>query len=115
MHITNDDDLRAIREALLTRQEELRERVRRIHLDLRREVTPLPRDAPDAAVVVENDEILAAVEQAAHSELRQIGQALERLEAGTYEVCDTCGEKIDLKRLRAVPYATQCGSCARGG
>jgi DnaK suppressor protein len=38
--------------------------------------------------------------------LRQIDRALEKIEDGTYGVCDLTGEEIPLKRLEAVPYAT---------
>ncbi len=38
--------------------------------------------------------------------LRQIERALEKIEDGTYGVCDITGEEIPLKRLEAVPYAT---------
>ena len=112
MHITSDEELRTIREGLLTREAELRDRVGRVHDDLRREVTPLPRDAPDAAIVVENDEILHAVGESARTELQQIERALERLEAGTYGVCDKCGDRIGGDRLRVVPYTVHCRSCA---
>lgn len=112
MNTPDDDELRAIRERLLAREVELRDRVRRVHDDLRREVAPLPRDAPDAAVIVENDQILEAVDESARSELRQIERALERLEAGTYGLCEQCGKRIGAERLRVVPYATRCRDCA---
>jgi DnaK suppressor protein len=38
--------------------------------------------------------------------LRQIDRALEKIEDGTYGVCDLSGEEIPMKRLEAVPYAT---------
>jgi DnaK suppressor protein len=38
--------------------------------------------------------------------LRQIDRALEKIEEGTYGVCDISGEEIPSKRLEAVPYAT---------
>lgn len=38
--------------------------------------------------------------------LRQIDRALEKIEEGTYGICDLSGEEIPLKRLEAVPYAT---------
>ncbi len=38
--------------------------------------------------------------------LRQIDRALEKIEDGTYGVCDISGEEIPMKRLEAVPYAT---------
>jgi DnaK suppressor protein len=37
--------------------------------------------------------------------LRQIDRALEKIEEGTYGVCDLTGEEIPIKRLEAVPYA----------
>jgi DnaK suppressor protein len=112
MQTTSDDLLRVFRDQLLARSAELGERVRRVHDDLRRETVPLPRDAPDAAIVMENDEILQALDEAARAELRQIERALERLEAGTYGTCGTCGENIDAERLRVVPYAVACRNCA---
>lgn len=38
--------------------------------------------------------------------LRQIDRALEKIEEGTYGICDISGEEIPAKRLEAVPYAT---------
>ena len=38
--------------------------------------------------------------------LRQIDRALEKIEEGTYGVCDVTEEEIPLKRLEAIPYAT---------
>ncbi|MCB1117288.1 MAG: TraR/DksA family transcriptional regulator [Chlamydiia bacterium] len=38
--------------------------------------------------------------------LRQIDRALEKIEDGTYGVCDISGKPIPLKRLEAIPYAT---------
>lgn len=37
--------------------------------------------------------------------LRQIERALEKVEEGTYGVCDISGEEIPLPRLEAIPYA----------
>jgi RNA polymerase-binding transcription factor DksA len=107
-----DERLRSARAWLLARTTELRERVSRVHDDLSRESTPLPRDAPDAAIVVENDEILRAIDETARSELAHIGHALKSIDAGTYGHCEGCGEMIDAKRLRVVPYATYCRDCA---
>ncbi len=38
--------------------------------------------------------------------LRQIDRALEKIEEGTFGICDISGEEIPLARLEAVPYAT---------
>jgi len=38
--------------------------------------------------------------------MRQIVRALEKIEDGSYGVCDVSGDEIPIKRLEAVPYAT---------
>ena len=38
--------------------------------------------------------------------LRQIERALDKINDGTYGVCDVTGEEIPLARLEAIPYAT---------
>jgi DnaK suppressor protein len=37
--------------------------------------------------------------------LRQIDRALEKIDDGTYGICDLTNEEIPLKRLEAIPYA----------
>lgn len=38
--------------------------------------------------------------------IRQIERALEKIEEGTYGICDISGKEIPKARLEAVPYAT---------
>lgn len=37
--------------------------------------------------------------------LKQIDRALEKIEEGTFGICDISGKEIPLKRLEAIPYA----------
>ena len=43
--------------------------------------------------------------------LKKIDRALERLELGEYDECESCGGVIAKKRLEARPEATLCISC----
>ncbi len=43
--------------------------------------------------------------------LKKIDEALERIENGTFGICDDCGNEIDLKRLEARPVTTMCIEC----
>lgn len=113
MNISSDDALRVTRSQLVARGDELRDRVRRVRLDLARAAEPASKDLADAAIHVENDEILEAIEESALSELASIELALERIEAGTYAKCDDCGREISAERLRLVPHATRCWDCQR--
>lgn len=44
--------------------------------------------------------------------LNEVEAALARLDAGTYGICESCGEPIDADRLEAVPTARTCIRCA---
>ena len=43
--------------------------------------------------------------------IKKIKKALERIEDGTFGICETCGEEISVKRLKARPVTTQCIDC----
>jgi RNA polymerase-binding transcription factor len=47
--------------------------------------------------------------------LRDVEQALDRMDAGTYGTCERCGQPIDEERLEALPAARLCMSCKRQG
>ena len=55
---------------------------------------------------------LSALVDAAQSELRQVDDALARLDAGTYGVCANCGRRIPAARLKVRPFAELCVPCA---
>ncbi|WP_427338533.1 TraR/DksA C4-type zinc finger protein [Caloranaerobacter sp. DY30410] len=44
--------------------------------------------------------------------LRQIEDSLNRIENGTYGICEKCGKKINEERLEIIPYAKFCIECA---
>jgi DnaK suppressor protein len=52
-----------------------------------------------------------AIVNNARDMLLQSERALARLAAGTYGVCETCGEAIGKARLQVFPRATQCMPC----
>ncbi len=43
--------------------------------------------------------------------IKKIKAALERIGNDTYGICESCGEDITLKRLKARPVTTQCIDC----
>ena len=43
--------------------------------------------------------------------LKQIDDALERIEEKTYGLCEECGGKIPRARLKVVPFAKYCVEC----
>jgi DnaK suppressor protein len=43
--------------------------------------------------------------------LRAIGEALARIEHGTFGVCQVCGDPVPKARLEAVPWTRVCRDC----
>ena len=98
-----------IAKALKSRLSELTSRVAEIDSEPRK---PLSADSEDRATDLENQDALERIEISQIREIQQIGEALKRISEGTYGVCSQCGGDIDAKRLKALPTATRCISCA---
>lgn len=96
-------------EALTARRSELQERLGRLEHDLDE---PKSKDDEDRAVERETDEVLEDLGVAGLREIGAIDKALERIEAGTYGICQRCGEEISPERLAAVPTTGVCRNCA---
>jgi DnaK suppressor protein len=43
--------------------------------------------------------------------IKKIKKALDRIDSGTFGVCEKCGEDISVKRLKARPVTTLCIAC----
>jgi RNA polymerase-binding protein DksA len=67
----------------------------------------------DVATITLDREIDYTLEENEERVLKAIDAALERIEKGTFGVCQTCGRPINPERLEAVPYTTQCIDCKR--
>jgi DnaK suppressor protein len=46
-----------------------------------------------------------------HAQLRSVGQALQRIEDGSFGECTHCGNEIGGKRLEALPSTPYCIEC----
>jgi DnaK suppressor protein len=68
-------------------------------------------DQADAGAKTFEREHELAMTQNARDLLAQNEQALARIDAGTYGVCESCGQSIGKARLQAFPRATLCVSC----
>jgi len=107
-------DTRPIRTALLARLENLDEELA--------ELTAVPRD-PATAVsfgkrigdgtteAIDRMTKVGTAEQLAVIRT-DVVRALEKIEEGTYGLCDRCGASIPDERLEARPWSVLCVSCA---
>jgi DnaK suppressor protein len=108
--------LRAIREGLVDERAEL---VRQVEgLDAEADVKNwreggFDDDPADAGSASFERETAQSLSNHARKLLVQIDDALRRMDAGTYGTCERCGERIELERLEALPYARLCLECKR--
>jgi RNA polymerase-binding transcription factor DksA len=70
-------------------------------------------DPEGATIAFERSQVGALVRQA-EERLREVDAALERLDAGAYGVCASCGRPIPPARLEVRPTARTCVACAGG-
>ena len=68
-------------------------------------------DAAETSEADIQDDIEFALIQMKAETLAKIGEALSRLEEGTFGYCFECGDEIAERRLRALPFAVRCKDC----
>jgi len=56
---------------------------------------------------------LQRVEENLELRLNDINKTLEKVEKGSYGICESCSSPIEEKRLKAVPVASLCIYCAK--
>ena len=78
--------------------------------DLRADIDFGGSFADAAAVTAERTEVLGVVDSL-KAQLVNIDQALGKIEAGTYGICEDCGKAIPAARLEARPESVRCVEC----
>lgn len=66
--------------------------------------------ADDASETFELEKNLA-IEKNLRDLLAKVNRGLHKFEAGTYGLCDECGQIIPEERLEALPHASLCIGC----
>ncbi|MEU4625654.1 TraR/DksA C4-type zinc finger protein [Actinoplanes sp. NPDC023801] len=67
---------------------------------------------PEGATIGFERAQLTALLAAARDRIAEVDDALRRVGAGTYGVCEGCGRPIPAERLAARPFARRCIACA---
>jgi RNA polymerase-binding protein DksA len=101
----------------------------RVHLEIERKrlteelelkVIPSASESHDGSPFGKKDETAAerfeldkrlALTQHIREQLADMKHALEKLEKGTYGLCDFCGKPIPFARLEAIPQTNLCLDC----
>ena len=68
-------------------------------------------DPTDRASLESDRNFMLRIRDRENKLIKKIKKALERIDNGTFGICEKCGEDISIKRLKARPVTTQCIEC----
>ena len=69
------------------------------------------QDIGDEAANMYNKQVLLSLNENERIRLKEVDESLDRIENGTYGICDECGGPISLRRLEVRPVAKYCVPC----
>jgi DnaK suppressor protein len=98
-------DLQLFREELQRLRKELIEN-RRTETD-----ETVKGDSCDIAATERERQLGLSLQERERNKIPLIHETLERIEDGTYGLCEDCGEEIPLGRLKIRLFATRCVPC----
>jgi len=103
-------EVEAFKELLGGRREELMADAGRTVSGMVEGKENFPEPADRAALEADRDAVLR-IRDRERKLLSKVDAALQRIDDGTFGICDECGEAIGLDRLRARPVTTLCIDC----
>lgn len=113
----NTQELSELKEKLTQERERIKEELGRIAVpaknpdDYNTTFDNIGNDEDENATEVEEYTDNLAVESVFEKQLKEISEALEKIDNGTYGKCEKCGKDIPFERLRAYPAAKTCFNC----
>jgi len=69
------------------------------------------QDTADEASNLYTQQVLMSLNENQRGMLREVDEALDRIEEGTYGICEGCGKPIAVRRLEIKPFAKYCVQC----
>ncbi len=69
------------------------------------------RDEADYALLEKGQNITNVLMHRQVENLKAIDRSLARFDEGSYGTCDSCGEEINIERLKVKPFADYCIDC----
>jgi RNA polymerase-binding protein DksA len=96
------------RDELVAALQPIRTRLRESQRDSGSEIAVADQHPADAATDTEMRELDLSTEVMFEARLRQVDDALRRLDEGTYGTCAVCGKPIPVERLELVPETPYC-------
>ncbi|TLD41939.1 MAG: DnaK suppressor protein [Candidatus Jettenia ecosi] len=106
--------LLSLRERLVGKVDSMQgEALKRSRQDASGDLSNVPIHMADVGTDNYERDLMIELIQTGEQSLREIDTALEKIEDGTFGICELCEKKINKERLKAVPYTKLCIDCQR--
>lgn len=105
--------LERLRRSLLEEQTSLRQQLSSLNMAGHEANIGLGNHMAEDATAAFDQATMLSLRRGKELTLNQVEQALQRMETGTYGLCDRCGDEIDFARLKALPHARLCMACQK--
>ncbi len=79
--------------------------------DLEITTAPTPGDDADVATETYEKEMFFEISDNERESLKQVQDALRKIDNKSFGVCELCKKPIPLKRLKVIPYTRYCLPC----
>jgi DnaK suppressor protein len=119
--ITDKEFLKSQREALLAERQTYEKQIDELKAEaqeLVEEMEPgdiqFDEESGEGGTTSVDRELDLVLSAQASAVIEDIDQALAKIDAGTYGICENCGQLISKARLEALPYARLCIQCKSG-
>jgi DnaK suppressor protein len=103
--------IKATRRRLASEYENLIQSINRSRLAAEEIKLEKTEDEGDLAMISHETAVIYNLHEGGFARLRSIQKAMKAIDRGRYGACVRCGNNINEKRLRAIPWATLCIRC----
>jgi DnaK suppressor protein len=114
----NSRTMNALRKTLLERREELERdlthmegELRDLSVDQEDERGGVGNHFADDGSSLGEQERISTIGSNFREQIQMIDAAIERMDEGTYGICQRCGQPINEERLEALPFVAYCITC----
>ncbi|MDR1656029.1 MAG: RNA polymerase-binding protein DksA [Deltaproteobacteria bacterium] len=108
----DEGQLKYFKELLLNQRHEILQNADETMADMNDQTINYP-DPTDRASIESDRSFILRLRERERMLLTKITEALERIEAGEFGICESCGGDISIKRLEARPVTTLCIECKK--
>jgi DnaK suppressor protein len=109
-NIMKKKDVKYFKELLTQRLDELLNQANDTVSDMHMPKGNFP-DPTDRATYESDRNFELRIRDREYKLIKKVKTALERIEEGSFGICEKCGEEISVKRLKARPVTTLCIDC----